>query len=395
MLDNPHVRGELPPDPSCRSVYSVSRAGLFRDVVSGQRTGVGASVLRGLLRIAEVPYSAATTWRNRRYNNARATIHQVDVPVVSVGNLTVGGTGKTPMVEWVTRHLRQRGHRVAIVSRGYGAKAGQPNDEALELAWTLGDVPHVQDPDRVAAARTAIERHDADALVLDDGFQHRRLARDFDLVMLDATAPLGYGHQLPRGLLRESPAGLARADAIVLSRADLIDSEQRAAIRTAVAPYARHAVWCEVCHRPRRLLTADQTSLPVEELAGRRVAAFCGIGNPGGFRGTVARLGVEVVDWFELPDHAPYDGPQREAVAAWAGQTGAELLLCTRKDLVKLKSTALGGVPVRAVAIELEFLSGRAEFEAALATRWASLGARAECQKAKSGGADLPCRPVS
>lgn len=347
----------------------MSAARYFLDVVSGQRTEWSASALRGLLRVAELPYAAATSWRNRRYDHCRVPIHRVNAPVVSVGNLTVGGTGKTPMVEWVAGHLRQRGRRVAIVSRGYGARAGEVNDEALELAWSLADVPHVQNPDRVAGAREAIEQHNAEALVLDDGFQHRRLGRDFDLVMLDATAPWGHGHLLPRGLLRESPRGLARADAIVLSRADLVDEDRRRAIRDTATRYAEHAVWCEVCHRPSHLWTAEQVSVPIETLAGKRVAAFCGIGNPEGFRGTARRLGIDVVDWFELPDHASYNAAQCKALDAWATQADAELLLCTRKDLVKLRSTTLGGVPVQAVAIELDFLSGEAELTAALARR--------------------------
>src|SRR5437870_5928929 len=139
-------------------------------------------------------------WNERR---------RAPVPVVSVGNLTVGGTGKTPCVEHVARFYRSRGLRVAVLSRGYGAAAGR-NDEAMVLEENLPDVPHLQGPDRAALAFTAVEELESEVLVLDDGFQHRRLARDLDLVLVDATDPWGQGYLFPRGLLRESPASLRR-----------------------------------------------------------------------------------------------------------------------------------------------------------------------------------------
>src|SRR5205823_9863977 len=129
-----------------------------------------------------------------------------------VGNLTLGGTGKTPCVEYVARYFRARGRRVVILSRGYG------DDEARLLADNLPDVPHLQGQDRVALADQAAKGWPADVLVLDDGFQHRRLARDLDIVLIDATEPWGYGRLFPRGLLRESPEGLRRADLVVLTR---------------------------------------------------------------------------------------------------------------------------------------------------------------------------------
>ena len=174
----------------------------FRDLVSGRRRGIGASVLRAALRVAEVPYGLAMLWRNRRYDRDLARTHRVEVPVVSVGNLTLGGTGKTPMVEWIARHLRAQNVRVTLISRGYGAEAGAANDEALELEQKLPDVPHLQNPDRVAAARTAVDKLDCQLILLDDGFQHRRLGRDLDIVLLDALEPFGFGHVFPGGMLR-------------------------------------------------------------------------------------------------------------------------------------------------------------------------------------------------
>src|SRR5262249_34901289 len=156
----------------------------FREVVSGQRRGAAASILRGILRLVEAPYSSAVAWRNRQYDLGRKAVERVGVPVISVGNLSLGGTGKTPLIEWLARWFRERGVRVAIVSRGYGTKAGSRNDEALELAEKLPDVPHVQNPDRVAASHAAIAEHNCQLILLDDAFQHRRIHRKLDIVLL-------------------------------------------------------------------------------------------------------------------------------------------------------------------------------------------------------------------
>lgn len=336
----------------------------FRDLVSGRRKGPAAAALRAGLRLLETPYAAAVAWRNRRYDSGRRAIERVSVPVISVGNLSLGGSGKTPMVEWLARWLRARDVRVTIVSRGYGAEAGARNDEALELEERLPDVPHLQNPDRVAAARTAIEEFECQAIVLDDGFQHRRLARDLDIVLVDALEPFGFGHVFPRGTLREPLAGLRRAHAVALSRADLVEPAERARLKETVGRHAPHAVWLEVVHAPRRLVSAAGETLALEELAGRRMAAFCGIGNPAGLRRTLERLGATIVGFREFPDHYAYQRGDVEALAEWAARLDAEMLVCTAKDLVKLRVERIGGRPLWALAIELEIVAGLSDFEA-------------------------------
>jgi tetraacyldisaccharide 4'-kinase len=339
----------------------------FRELVSGRRTGAKAMALRTALRIAEVPYALAMRYRNRRYARGKAEIHAVGVPVVSVGNLTLGGTGKTPLVEWIARKLRESQIRVAIVSRGYGGQAGGYNDEALELELALPDMPHVQDPDRVAAARVAVEELDMQLILLDDGFQHRRLRRDLDIVLLDATEPFGYNHVFPRGTLREPLAGLARGDIVVLSRADMIAPDERASIRARVSKLAPQAAWCEIEHRVGALLNSAGHRVETTVLAGKRVAVFCGIGNPAGFRHTLDTLGCEVVAWREFPDHHNYTRDDVASLSPWSQQ--ADMVLCTRKDLVKLRVPTLGSIPLWAVEIEIGFLSG----EEILSTRIAEL----------------------
>lgn len=338
----------------------------FRKLVSGRRHGVAAWGLRALLRVAEVPYAWVVRYRNRRYDRQSAPIHRVGVPVVCVGNLTLGGTGKTPLVEWVAAWFERHAVRVAIVSRGYGTPTGIPNDEAMELRHALPNVPHVQHADRVAAARTALEQHGSQLIVLDDGFQHRRLGRDLDIVLLDASEPFGFEHLFPRGTLREPAGALRRADVVVLSRADMLAPAARDAVRRRVAQLAPDASWCEVVHRPTALVNQAGERLPLEQLRGRRVVAFCGIGNPAGFRHTLQALGCQCVGWREFADHHAYDHDDAQRLQQWATAEEAEIAVCTRKDLVKLKTVALATVPLWAVCVEPHFLRGESELESML-----------------------------
>jgi tetraacyldisaccharide 4'-kinase len=346
----------------------VLKPSAFRDLVSGRRRGVGAALLRAGLRAAELPYTLAVRWRNWRYDTGRAAVHRVPVPVVSVGNLTLGGTGKTPMVQWIARWLRSRRLRVTVISRGYGAEAGAANDEALELEQNLPDVPHLEDPDRVAAARLAVEQLGCQGIVLDDAFQHRRIHRDLDLVMLDALEPFGFGHVFPRGTLREPLTGLRRADMVVLSRADMLEADQRAEIRARVARHAPDAAWAEVIHAPQALLSCGGEREPLDSLRAEPVGAFCGIGNPAGFRHTLEQCGYRIADFREFPDHHAYDRADVESLAAWADGLEVAAVVCTHKDLVKLSIDRLGRRRLWAVTIGMEFLAGQPDLEAALAS---------------------------
>ena len=323
--------------------------------------------MRALLRGAEFGYAAAMRCRNYLYQAGGLPVERVSVPVLSVGNVTLGGTGKTPMVEWLARWYGARGVRLSLVSRGYGAKQGAANDEALELEQRLPEVPHVQNRDRVAASKRAIDELESQLIVLDDGFQYRRLARDLDIVLIDALEPFGFDHVFPRGTLREPLDGLSRADVVALSRADLVDVEERRAIEKRARRHAPRATWMEVSHRPRRLVGVDDRSEPLEAVAGRRVAAFCGIGNPAGFRKTLTNLGAEVVAMREFADHHAYSANDVQILAEWADLLDVEMMVCTAKDLVKLRLQRIGRRPLWAVAIELKILRGSEEFEARLA----------------------------
>lgn len=338
----------------------------FLALVRGESRGPLAGLARMGLAGAAAFYGAAVAVRNARYDRGGRLVHHAGVPVVSVGNLTLGGTGKTPMVEWVARWYRAQGVRVTILSRGYGGAEGL-NDEGRVLDENLPDVPHLQGADRVALARVAVEELESELLVLDDGFQHRRLARALDLVLLDALDPFGLGRLFPRGLLREPVRSLRRAGVVVLSRADLVAAEDRAAIRREAERRAGPLRWVEARHAPRSLINADGPPAPVSDLAGKAMAAFCGIGNPEAFRRTVEALGARVADFRAFADHHAYTAADVSALAAWARGLGADLALTTQKDLVKLRVSSLGAVPLRAVGIGLEVLAGNDVLDEALA----------------------------
>ena len=343
----------------------------FRELVSGRRRGLKAFGLRAALRALEVPYGLVVRWRNRRFDRLSKLVTSAGVPVVSVGNLTVGGTGKSPMVRWLAEFFRQASVRVAVLSRGYKAEEEGVADEALELEQCLPDVPHLENPDRLVSARLAVDELDMQVLVLDDAFQHRRIARDLDIVLLDALEPFGFDHLLPRGTLREPVSSLNRADIVVLSRAEMLDALGREHIRRRVESISPKALWAEVTHAPRALVRmkddGDLEQLPIETFKDRPVAAFCGLGNPAGFQHTLGACGYKTLAFREFPDHHRYDRADVESLSAWAEGLDVEAIVCTHKDLVKLGVDRLGRKPLWALSIGIEFLAGQTELEERLA----------------------------
>ncbi len=345
------------------------------EVVSGQRRGLFATLTRFTLGLATPLYRAIVGWRNWRFDQAARhpgmpPIQIAKVPVISVGNLTTGGTGKTPLVIWVARLLRSHNWRVAIVSRGYGAERnnGQTarNDEAIELEFRLPDVPHLQDPDRFRMAQTAVEELESQVIVLDDGFQHRQLHRELDIVLIDATNPFGFGRLLPRGLLREPLGSLQRADAIVLTRCELVEPGIRTEILAKLKSTNPVALLAQLRTRAHGWLQFDGRQFPLSKLHDESVFAFCGIGNPSGFFQTLTQLGFTVCQQQVFADHHHFSRQDLEEIAHAARATNASALVCTHKDLVKIGCNQIDGIPVLALLVEVEFLSGQAELTAAI-----------------------------
>lgn len=337
----------------------------FREIVSGRRQGLLVAAVRSCCAAAEPVYSYFVARKNRQFDSGMRQPARVAAPVISVGNLTVGGTGKTPLVIWLANWFREQGREVVLISRGYGKSHG-PNDEALEIAATLPGIVQLQNPDRVAAAHEALAQHPANnppVLILDDAFQHRRIARDLDIVLIDALEPFGFGRLLPRGLLREPVAGLARAHVVALSRADAVSPARRAELKEAVARLAPQATWLELAHSPVALRDHAGNSEPLTTWQGRSLAAFAGIGNPAGFEHTLHSCGLSVTAFRPLADHQAYTPQVVSTMETWLRSLPAVAgVVCTHKDLVKLPQANLGGIPLRALQIALQIERGKEEF---------------------------------
>jgi len=334
-------------------------------IIAKSRRGPAAAVARAGLTVLAGLYRAGLALANLRWR-LPGMVRRAPCPVVSVGNLTVGGTGKTPMVAYLARLAVAEGARPLIVSRGYGAASGRPNEEALELGETCPDVPQVQYPDRLRAIRDWTASKPCDLVILDDGFQHRRLARDLDIVLVDTTRPFGFGHVLPRGLLREPLSALARADLVVITRAELLTAEGVARLRTELGAYLRPGVPVLVSeHRPSRIVLLDGAHRDADWLRGRKVTAACGIANPDAFQQGLDRLGAHVVRFEAFRDHYAYAAAEIDRLIEAARLAGAEALVTTRKDFVKwrpLLEDRRPDLPVEVVGlgVDVAFTEGEA-----------------------------------
>lgn len=326
-------------------------------------------VTRGLWTPALAPlsalYGAALETRARLYATGRLASARVSCPVVSVGNLTFGGTGKTPFVEFLARRLRFEGKRPAILSRGYrreskgvvvvsrgdgpvvGPEVG--GDEPVAMARRLPGVPVVAAERRVEGARAALELG-ADLLLLDDGYQHLALARDVNILLLDAADPFGGGGLPPAGRLREPLSALSRADVVVFTRVNRADppaeAREEIARRNPDAPVFT-----------ARLKSAglwDESGSPVglPRLAARRFIGVCGIANPAGFAASLAELELRPEELFAFPDHHRYGRRDLERIRRAADRTGSVWIVTTEKDAVKLEGRTL--LPVVTLRLDVE-----------------------------------------
>jgi len=267
-------------------------------------------------------------------------------PVLSVGNLTFGGTGKTPFVIHAAAELIRRVLRPGILSRGYKALPGESSDEARVIARHLPEVPHILNPDRHAAGLEL--QRGVDCFVLDDGFQHLPLARDADCVLIDATDPFAGGRCPPAGRLREPLSALGRADLVVLTRADLVERETVGAIMREVR-----------AHTAAPVATSRFVPEYDADLNERKVLAACGIGNPRAFSATLRQLGARVVEERFFRDHHVYTPRDVEELAA----EGLPVAV-TEKDAVKLKPLWPDSIPLHVVRIRFAALDGAAEIDA-------------------------------
>jgi tetraacyldisaccharide 4'-kinase len=334
-----------------------------------------------------------------------------DCRVISVGNLTVGGTGKSTAVRWIAGWLRERGVPVAVLSYGYrppqlraaggergraapeqqavtvvsdGQRALVPEavsgDEPRMLAEALAEVPVLIGKRRQFSAAEAVRQFGTRVCVLDDAFQYWRLKKDVDVVLIDAACPFGGGHLLPRGLLREPPRQLRRAHVLILTNAYRLTEERRQELRQQLQRLSPRAVLAEARHVPRRLYPlgercsvlgvgcSDRSNtqhLTPNTLNGRRVLALSSLGNPAGFEEMLAGLGAEVVP-ARYPDHYHYNKAELQREVERARAAGCEMIVTTEKDAVKIELGWLGAAPMHVLSVELEFDAGQEDVEARL-----------------------------
>jgi tetraacyldisaccharide 4'-kinase len=346
----------------------------FIELISGRQQGTLPSLARFGLWCLSPFYSAAVRIRNAAYAIGVKRTHRVPVPVISVGNITTGGTGKTPVVAMIANWLTKHGRRPCLISRGYKAIDESGNDERRLLDRLCPGVPHIQNPDRVAASQQATDEQ-ADVLVLDDGFQHRRLGRDLNLALIDATNPFGYDFILPRGLLREPRSGLHRADLILLTRCDQVDAAEMAKIKSRLGQYGKPIV--EVVFEPAGLVKIDASTADFSSVANQTVGAFCGIGNPQSFQTTLKTAGVEPVFFEPFPDHSHYNTLERKRLAGLMREHQVNTVICTEKDLVKFDLDDFPGVTLLGVRIEAVVTKGKAELDRALESTLEQRGGKA------------------
>jgi tetraacyldisaccharide 4'-kinase len=279
--------------------------------------------------------------RLRRWLYARGffSSHQLPGFVISVGNLEAGGTGKSPIVMALAQALLQKGARPAILTRGYRAEAtGGSSDEAQMLAELLGDrAAVIANPDRVIGAREATQQaKKPDVFLLDDAFQHRRVRRDFDLVLVNATEPFGFGHVLPRGLLRESMHGITRAHAVVVTRANTVTGDALQQVTTALRYWNNYIPIYVADHVHASLLTREGEQLPIETLREKKFFAFSGVASPASLKRQLDVHGPTFAGFRAFPDHHAYTAADLEQIATDATAAGAEMIVTTEKDWVKV-----------------------------------------------------------
>jgi len=348
----------------------------YRKLISGQSRGLSAIFLRFCLGFAAAGYSLIVRLRNFLYSKSWLKTHHVNAVVFSVGNITTGGTGKTPLVIWLCNYLTQnlnlktKNYGCAILTRGYKAtqnsklKTQNYGDEPAIIAESCPQAKVIINPDRVAGAVEAVDKSGAKILIMDDGFQHRRLARDLDIVTVDATLPFGYGRLLPAGMLREPISALKRTNAVVITRGDQVTEVELAELEQKLQHINPKMIIARSIHAPVCAKSTEDKRIDVEKLKDKRIFAFCGIGNPDAFFETIKGLGCELVGSKIYNDHHHYTENDIADIYNQAKRLKVDLIITTQKDWPKIailipEAQSLGfNIQFAYLKIELKFLTG-------------------------------------
>ena len=316
-------------------------------LATDKKRGIIAGVLKTFLFILSLFYGLAVRILSFIY---LIKPYRLNCKVISIGNITLGGTGKTPLVESLALKLKEGGHRVAILSRGYKRKASRcltsaviypqaMGDEPQMLSRNLENVPVVVDKDRISAAKKAIRDHQVDAVILDDGFQQWRIKKDLDIVTIDAANPWTNLAVLPRGILREPLSSLRRAHIFVLTKVNLNPHHQ--AVEQLLKEINPRALIVEAVHKPVGFYKfgepRDNLFNP-DEFSGEKVSLVCGIADPQSFEKLVSKLGIEVALSFKFPDHYIYSEEDLNKIISDSKQKGINKIITTEKDSVRLQA---------------------------------------------------------
>ena len=336
----------------------------FKELMDGKRTGWKDRLVVAFLRLASHPYALILRLRALGYRVGLIPSHRLPRPVISVGNITLGGTGKTPTVAWLAAFLIERGRRVAVLTRGYGGSAegeirlvsdGQTllvgpeeaGDEPCLLARKVPGLMVVMGADRYQAGLLALRELNPDIFILDDGFQHLKLKRDLNLLLLDCERPFGNDRVLPAGFLREPKSALQRADVVLFTRCEPESRPQVPGLSRDV---------CRSAHRLAGYVTLDGGEpRPLAELKGKRGMAFAGIADPAAFFDGVEREGVPLVATLAFSDHICYGDAEIAAILRLKTASRSVFVITTEKDAVKLAPfrEQLGSVQVAVLDIEM------------------------------------------
>jgi tetraacyldisaccharide 4'-kinase len=337
----------------------------YLSILSGQQRGFIAAIVKSTLSTFTLPYLAVLNTRSALYRNDIVKSTRLPVKVISIGNITTGGTGKTPLVEFTVKYLSETGRKVAVLSRGYGAdnpsqEGGEMvNDECLALRENLQGVPVLAGRDRVKNGEKAISDFGVDCVVLDDGFQHFKLKRDLDIVVIDSLNPFGGGNLIPRGSLREPLKNLERADMFVISHSNQGNEQTIRLIYTKLNLINHNAPVCESIHTPVHFdNVADDSILELEWIKGKRVYALSAIGNPESFTCTLKGLGADLIKHKVFQDHHVYTREEIEGIIAEAQTLGTDVIVVTQKDIVKIRKMNIKDANILSLRIEIKITRG-------------------------------------
>jgi len=376
----------------------------FLALMDGRRRQWYDRAMCGVLFFASRCYRMGAQFRLWMYDNRVIRPHALGCLVVSIGNLSCGGTGKTPVVEVFARSLSNQGRRVAILSRGYRSKKRSlwskivqmfrsqkieippkvvsdgndrprpllesdfAGDEPYMLASNLPNVAVLVDKDRVKSGIYAIDHFNTDVIILDDGFQYLMLRPHINIVLVDSTAPFGNGHVLPRGILREPIENIRRADYIFLTKSD--GSHKLEHLKRFIRRHTKRAEIIECCHKPQYLVklfpaaeNAPEQREPLEKLKGLCVAALSAIARPESFESFLEQLGAELVLTDHYADHHRYTMEELTGFVTQAKKANADMIVTTEKDAVRMPALKCCDVPIYYLRIQIDIFNGRENFD--------------------------------